>query len=89
MISVPERARICGYLSDNVEVHMKDRSIAGAIILLAISVFFVGGAHMSPAATSDQYLVNDGKVFRFPGAVQGSIEVLEKDAQGKYEWVVQ
>ena len=68
---------------------MKDRSIASAIVLLAISVFFVGGMRATPSATSDQYLVNDGKVFRFPAAVQGRVEVLEKDADGKYKWVAQ
>jgi hypothetical protein len=66
---------------------MKDRSIAAAIVLLAVSVFFVGGTHISAPATTDQYLVNDGKIFRFPGAVQGRIEVLEKNAQGKYQWI--
>jgi hypothetical protein len=65
---------------------MKDQSIAGAIILLAVAVFLVGGIRTSPVA-SDQYIVNDGKVFRFPGAVQGRVEVLEKNDQGKYRWV--
>jgi hypothetical protein len=66
---------------------MKDRSTAAAIVLLAVSILFVGGTRVTPPPTADQYLVNDGKIFRFPAAAQGRIEVLEKDAQGKYQWV--
>ena len=68
---------------------MKDRTIAGAIVLLAIAVFFVGGMRVPSPQPSDQYLVNDGKVFRFPASAPGRIEMLTKNAQGKYEWVAQ
>ena len=65
---------------------MKDQSVAAAIVLLAIAVFFVGGTRPSSPQPADQYVVKDGMIFRFPAAVPGRIEFLTKDSQSRYVW---
>jgi hypothetical protein len=94
VFGVPQRVALpatdCHLLSaSQLEPRMKDKSIAAAIVLLAVSIFFTFGGRATPPVNSDQYLVNGGTIFRFPGAVQGRIEVLDTDAHGNFHWAPQ
>jgi len=67
---------------------MKDLTIPGAIVFLAIAVFFTGGMRPLTPSQPDQYVVNEGKIYRFPGSAPGRVEVFEKNAQGKQQLMI-